>query len=146
MANEKVDDLCIGTDVMVGMCGEDDEEFETTCQFLINSPVCYFHVFSYSEDMGTASVKMGEKVDSQTIKRRSAVLRSIGERKKLEYNEKFLGREVKVLFETDDEGHWTGYTDNYIRVSVPSEENLQNQIRKVKLHETAADFVMGILV
>ncbi|MCH2207797.1 MAG: tRNA (N(6)-L-threonylcarbamoyladenosine(37)-C(2))-methylthiotransferase MtaB [Lentisphaerales bacterium] len=146
MANEKVDDLCIGTDVMVGMCGEDDDEFETTCQFLINSPVCYFHVFSYSERPGTASVKMGEKVDSQTIKRRSAVLRSISERKKLEYYEKFLGREVEVLFETGDEGHWTGYTDNYIRVSVPSEENLQNQIRKVKLNETAADFVMGELV
>ena len=42
MANEKVEDLCIGTDVMVGMCGEDDDEFETTCNFLINSPVLLF--------------------------------------------------------------------------------------------------------
>ena len=146
MANDKVEDLCIGTDVMVGMCGENDDEFETTCNFLINSPVCYFHVFSYSERPGTASVKMDEKVDPQTIKRRSAVLRSISERKKLEYYEKFIDREVEVLFETGDEGYWTGYTDNYIRVSVASEDSLQNQLRKVKLIETAADFVMGELL
>ncbi|MCM8532997.1 MAG: tRNA (N(6)-L-threonylcarbamoyladenosine(37)-C(2))-methylthiotransferase MtaB [Lentisphaeraceae bacterium] len=146
LANEKVKDLCIGTDVMVGMCGEDDHEFESTCDFLINSPVCYFHVFSYSERPGTASVKMDEKVDSKTIKRRSAVLRSISERKKLEFYEKYIDREVEVLFETGDEGHWTGYTDNYIRVSVASEENLQNQLRKVKLNSIAADFVMGELV
>ncbi|MCM8535474.1 MAG: tRNA (N(6)-L-threonylcarbamoyladenosine(37)-C(2))-methylthiotransferase MtaB [Lentisphaeraceae bacterium] len=146
LANERVKDLCIGTDVMVGMCGEDDDEFESTCDFLINSPVCYFHVFSYSERPGTASVKMDEKVDSKTIKRRSAVLRSISERKKLEFYEKFIDREVEVLFETGDEGHWTGYTDNYIRVSVASEENLQNELRKVKLNSIAADFVMGELV
>ena len=89
---------------------------------------------------------MDEKVDPQTIKRRSAVLRSISERKKLEYYEKFIGREVEVLFETGDEGYWTGYTDNYIRVSVASKELSSESAKKVKLTETAADFVMGELV
>ena len=81
-ADSRVKDLCIGTDVMVGMCGEGEDEFQETCDFLINSPVAYFHVFSYSERPGTASVKMNEKVSPQIIKRRSSVLRNISERKK----------------------------------------------------------------
>ena len=144
-AEKQVPGLCIGTDVMVGMCGEGDAEFEETCDFLINSPVAYFHVFSYSERPGTASVKMDEKVSPQVIKRRSSVLRNISERKRLQYYEKFLGSEKNVLFENQEDGHWSGYTDNYIRVTVKSGQNLENQILPVKLKELAADFVMGEL-
>jgi threonylcarbamoyladenosine tRNA methylthiotransferase MtaB len=146
MASEKVPGICIGTDVMVGMCGEGDQEFSETCDFLINSPVAYFHVFSYSERPGTASVKMTDKVTPQIIKKRSALLRSISEKKKREYSEKFLNKELSVLFESGSEGHWSGYTENYIRVTVPTEENLVNQIRQVKLKEVTADFVMGELL
>ncbi|MCM8541071.1 MAG: tRNA (N(6)-L-threonylcarbamoyladenosine(37)-C(2))-methylthiotransferase MtaB [Lentisphaeraceae bacterium] len=145
-AEKSVPGICIGTDVMVGMCGEGDLEFEETCDFLINSPVAYFHVFSYSERPGTASVKMDEKVSPQVIKRRSSVLRNISERKRLDYYEKFLGTELDVLFENSEDHHWSGYTENYIRVCVPSSENLENQIRKVKLLEITADFVTGELV
>ena len=144
-ANSKVKDLCIGTDVMVGMCGEGEDEFQETCDFLINSPVAYFHVFSYSERPGTASVKMDEKVSPQIIKRRSSVLRNISERKRLHYYEKFLGRELPVLFENSEDDHWSGYTDNYIRVSVPSKNSLENKIRNVKLNELTADFISGEL-
>ena len=145
-AEKAVPGLCIGTDVMVGMCGEGDIEFEETCDFLINSPVAYFHVFSYSERPGTASVKMDEKVSPQVIKRRSSVLRNISERKRLQYYEKFLGTEKGVLFENQEDGYWSGYTDNYIRVTVKSDQNLENKILPVKLKELAADFVMGELV
>ena len=145
-AEKRVPGLCIGTDVMVGMCGEGDEEFEETCDFLINSPVAYFHVFSYSERPGTASVKMEEKVAPQVIKRRSSVLRNISERKRLEYYKKFIGSELDVLFENSEDNHWSGYSENYIRVCVPSEENLENKIKKVKLKELAADFVIGELI
>lgn len=146
MAEEHVPGICIGTDVMVGMCGEGDEEFEETSEFLINSPVAYFHVFSYSERPGTPSVKMDKKVSPQTIKRRSSVLRNISERKRLQYFEKFIGTELDVLFENSEDNNWSGYTENYIRVSVPSSENLENQIRKVRLNELTADFISGELV
>lgn len=144
-ADSKVKDLCIGTDVMVGMCGEGEDEFQETCNFLINSPLAYFHVFSYSERPGTASVKMDEKVSPQIIKRRSSVLRNISERKRLEYYQKFIGRELPVLFENSEDDHWSGYTDNYIRVSVPSQNSLENKICKVKLNALTADFITGTL-
>ena len=144
-ADSRVKDLCIGTDVMVGMCGEGENEFQETCDFLINSPVAYFHVFSYSERPGTASVKMEEKVAPQIIKRRSSVLRNISERKRLQYYEKFIGRELPVLFENSEDDYWSGYTENYIRVSVPSKISLENKICNVKLNDLTADFVSGEL-
>ena len=146
MAAERVPGIGIGSDVMIGMCGEGDEEFEETYEFLLNSPVNYFHVFSYSERAGTASVKMDEKVDPQTKKRRSAVLRRLSERKTRDYNESFIGKELDVLFESFSDDHWSGYTPNYIRVSVPSTDKLENEIRRVKITEIAADFDMGELV
>ena len=89
---------------------------------------------------------MDEQVDPQTKKRRSAVLRRQSERKTRDYNESFIGKELDVLFESFSDDHWSGYTPNYIRVSVPSTDKLENEIRRVKITEIAADFVMGELV
>ena len=61
MAAERVPNLCIGTDVMVGMAGEGEKNLKKH-DFLIKSPVNYFHVFTFSEREGTPAVKMGEKV------------------------------------------------------------------------------------
>ena len=146
MASARVPNLCIGTDVMVGMCGEGDDEFEETCQFLINSPVNYFHVFSYSERAGTSSVKMDEQVDPKTKSRRSALLRAIGERKRQEFYASYIGQELEVLFEMGKDGLWSGYSDNYVRVSVENDGNLSNQMRRVKITSTVADFAMGEII
>ncbi len=146
MAADRVPNLCIGTDVMVGMCGESDEEFEKTCDFLIKSPVNYFHVFTFSEREGTPAVKMAEKVDPKTKSHRSSVLRSISERKRLKFYNDFIGKEVDVLFESGQEGLWSGYSENFIRVSVESPGNLSRHIRRVKITHTVADFAMGELV
>ena len=47
--------------------------------------------------------------------------------------EQFLGKEVEILFEEknqiQDKIYWTGYTREYLKVAVLSEENLENQIK-----------------
>ena len=146
LAAERVPDLCIGTDVMVGMPGEGDDEFQETADFLINSPVNYFHVFTFSEREGTPAVRMDEKNEKSVKKRRNAVLRKISERKRDEFYQQYVGRELDVLFEQHSEGFWSGYTENYIRVAVNTGSNLENKIMRVKLTEVAADFVIGELV
>lgn len=146
LAAERVPDLCIGTDVMTGMAGEDDDDFQDSADFLINSPVNYFHVFTFSEREGTPAVKMEGKNEKSVKKRRNAVLRKISERKREAFYESYIGREMDVLFEQYAEGFWSGYTENYIRVAVNTGANLENKIVKVKLTETAADFVVGEIV
>ena len=53
--------------------------------------------------------------------------------------------ELEVLFEMGKDGLWSGYSDNYVRVSVEHDGNLSNQIRRVKITGTVADFAMGEL-
>jgi len=50
---------------------------------------------------------------------------------------------MPVLFEYQKDGCWSGYTWNYIRVSVCSDDILENRMREVVLEESCGDFVTG---
>jgi threonylcarbamoyladenosine tRNA methylthiotransferase MtaB len=145
-AHKTIPDVGIGTDVMVGFPGEGREEFVNTKKILADLPISYFHVFTYSEREGTSSVKMQDKVDYHDKKDRTRILIDQGKRKKKTYYEEFIGIEKQVLFEQRNKsGNWTGYTSNYMSVEVPSEEDLHNQIRSVKLVENRGDIIKGNL-
>ena len=47
--HSKINDVCIGVDVIVGFPGETDSDFQETYNFLLNLDISYLHVFSYSE-------------------------------------------------------------------------------------------------
>lgn len=143
---QKVPNISIGTDVMVGFPGETDEHFEKMYQDLLKSPLMYFHVFSYSLREGTLASKYAGQVSSDKKKRRSALLRVLSELKKNEYYRSAFDREVDVLFESQENGYWFGFSEEYIRVGVLSDQNLENVIAKVKLHKISGDFAEGNLV
>lgn len=144
-ADAAVADLCIGTDIMVGFPGETEREFEDTASLLAESPLVYAHVFKYSERDGTASLRMSGKVDPRVQNARSARLRLISARKQREFHERYFGREVDVLFEQAENGYWTGYTGNYIRAAVCSDQALENQLRRVQLTGHLGDMALGEL-
>ena len=145
-AAARVPGLCIGTDVMVGSPGETEADFEATCDLLINAPISYAHVFKYSEREGTAALRIPGKVDGNEKTRRSAVIRRISGRKLAEFQQRHRGETVDVLFETEENGVWSGYTPNYIRVAVVSSDTLKNQIHPVRLEQACGDFMMGSLI
>jgi threonylcarbamoyladenosine tRNA methylthiotransferase MtaB len=143
----RVPDLCIGTDVMVGMPGEDDDAFAETVEFLTQAPVAYFHVFTFSERPGTPAEKMEDKVPEPVKQRRNAVLRRLSERRREEFQKISLGRQMAVLFESLTDGFWSGYTANFIRVAVADPGySLENCLALVRLDAVTADFVTGTLV
>ncbi|RAP38887.1 tRNA (N(6)-L-threonylcarbamoyladenosine(37)-C(2))-methylthiotransferase MtaB [Candidatus Marinamargulisbacteria bacterium SCGC AAA071-K20] len=131
-AYKTVEDICIGTDVIVGFPGETKANFDETVATLITQPVHYFHVFSYSERPLARSKKIEAIVDSQEIQRRSKVLRELSKKKKGDYLQQFIGKTVSVLFEQDKHGYWNGLTDNFLRVKLSSEKNLKNEFLAVK--------------
>ncbi|NJK88144.1 MAG: radical SAM protein [Myxococcales bacterium] len=75
-----VPDPCLGTDVIVGFPGETDEDFEATVRTIEDCKLDYIHVFSYSDRDGTPSTRLGPKVDSTTIKKRSDELSRLSTR------------------------------------------------------------------
>ena len=67
-------DACIAADVIVGIPGETEEEFEQTVQFIRSIDVSYLHIFTYSERENTLAVKMDQQVPVEIRKKRSKAL------------------------------------------------------------------------
>ena len=146
-AVRRVPDLGLGTDVMVGFPGETDQAFARTQALLADLPLGYFHVFSYSPRPGTASLKLPDTVPSASIKSRSRALCSLSRAKRLNFYHRHVGQTVSVLFESrNQQGLFTGLTPNYMRVGIPTEETLTNQIRPVQLHGTMDGLALGAIV
>jgi threonylcarbamoyladenosine tRNA methylthiotransferase MtaB len=120
---------CIGVDVIVGFPGETDEEFQATYDYLHQLDVSYLHVFTYSERENTAAITMNGVVPVSIRKERNAMLRNLSEKKMNYFTEQQRGNTRSVLFEhAEKNGLMEGYSDNYIRVSMPYNENAINSI------------------
>jgi threonylcarbamoyladenosine tRNA methylthiotransferase MtaB len=146
-AARRVPDLGLGTDVMVGFPGETNEAFDRTRSLLMDLPFSYFHVFSYSPRPRTASLKLPDTVPAASIKSRSRALCSLSRGKRMNFYLRHVGQTVPVLFESrNQQGLFTGLTPNYMRVGVPTDEDLTNQIRSVQLHGAMDGLALGAVV
>ena len=128
-------DVNLTTDIIVGFPGETDEEFEKTYEFLSKIKFYKMHVFKYSPREGTLAAKMTNQVDGNVKEERSQKLIELSNRNEKEYNEKYIGKRVEVLFEEEKDGLWSGYTRNYVRVFTESGENLENRIKRVEIKD-----------
>lgn len=138
-------DCCIGVDVIVGFPGETDEQFLDTMDFLKDIDISYLHVFTYSERANTTAVKLGDPVPMTVRKERSTQLHILSDKKKRKFYEENIGSERTVLFEhEEDMGMMFGFTENYVKVKTPFNENLANTFQKVKLMEIDRDGIMKI--
>ncbi|MCH2176333.1 MAG: tRNA (N(6)-L-threonylcarbamoyladenosine(37)-C(2))-methylthiotransferase MtaB [Lentisphaeria bacterium] len=133
-AYKQVPDICLGTDVIVGYPGETDESFDRTRQLLLDLPFAYFHVFSYSERSMAKSKKVFGKynVPVEKIQERSKIMRDISNRKRHMFMERHMDEPQTILVESPKDGWWNGLTDNYVRISFKSDQNLLNQFVQVK--------------
>ena len=130
---------CIGVDVIVGYPGETDEEFNKTMNFLKSLPISYLHVFTYSERANTTAPSMGEVVPMEERRKRSKQLRILSLKLKQKFYQEQIGSQEKVLLETKEDNSIYGFTENYIKVKIPGEMELKNNIVNVKLKELNSD-------
>ena len=125
----------IGVDVMVGTRGELPEYFDDSLQFIASLGVQHLHVFPYSERPGTMALRIPYIVPKAERDRRVALMMELSDRQQREFIERFLGTNRPVLFEQPPAGSKVmhGFTDNYIRVTVPYRKELVNTVAQVKL-------------
>ena len=131
------DNPALTTDVIVGFPGETEEEFEESRAFVEKVNFYETHIFKYSRREGTKAAVMENQVPEQIKTKRSNILLELDERKRKEYEEKFIGKTVEVLMEeeVEKEGkcYQTGHTKEYIKVALKGDENMQNQLVKIKI-------------
>ena len=131
------DHPALTTDVIVGFPGETEEEFRQSMEFVDKVDFYETHIFKYSKREGTKAAVMEGQVSEQVKARRSALMISLGEKKRKVYEESFVGKEVEVLVEEPAviEGRTvqTGHTKEYIKIALEQEKDLRNQIVKVRI-------------
>lgn len=125
---------CIGVDVIVGFPGETHEDFMETVHFIESLDVSYLHVFTYSERLNTPASEMEQAVPMHTRRLRNETLTELSEIKRKKFYEKHQGESRPMLVE---HGHskdeLTGYTDNYIKIAIPYDSSLINNVITVEL-------------
>ena len=112
----------ISADIIVGFPGETEEDFQRSVDLVRDSELIKTHVFKYSVRRGTRAASMPDQVDEMIKNQRSRVLIDMAEETARAFCEKCIGQTRRVLFEKDEHGMLTGYTDNYIKVYVPADE------------------------
>ena len=77
---------------------------------------------------------MSDIVPMEVRRERNEKLRILSHKKKLAFTTPFLGTVRPVLVEySHDTEIMTGFTDNYIKVTLPKDETLVNTVVNVKL-------------
>ncbi len=146
-AKEKIKDLSIGVDVIVGFPGETEEDYITTHNFLRDLPISYLHVFSYSERPDTPAALMKQKVSPEEKKRRSNILRILSEKKRNEFYRSMIGKEIQILFESaNSSGSMKGFSSNYIKVLSEANPDIINSFCKVRIQEVKNESCLGCIV
>lgn len=135
----------ISADVIVGFPGESDEDFDESVRLIRESDLVKTHVFKYSVRRGTRAAGMADQVDEKIKNKRSGILISEAEKVQRAFLEKCRGTTRRVLFEQEEDGMMTGYTDSYIKVYVPA-AGLLGQFAEVKLMELHEDGMVGEIV
>lgn len=132
-ASERIPDMRITTDVMVGFPGEGETEFAASRDFIAGLPLAGLHVFRYSLRPGTPAARMRQQVAEGVKKERSAVLRQLGMALEREYADRIQGQTQDVLWEQvagarPDGFVNVGYTDTWVRVRALHPAPLCNRI------------------
>ena len=138
-------DASITTDIMVGFPGESDEDFKESCDFVRETGFARSHVFIYSEREGTPAARRHDAVDKSVRAERAHIMGDICRQCERDFLKAQCGKTEKVLFETESDGYWEGYTGNYTRVKVKSDGDLEGKILPVVLTAANEDYCIGEL-
>ena len=136
------EDAILTTDIIVGFPGESEEEFEKTYTFLQEINFYKMHVFKYSPRKGTKAAVMSNQIDGNKKEERSRRLIELSNKNEKTYNEKYVGKEVEVLFEEEKHGVWQGHTKNYILVQYKTEENMENKMVTLKCVDAEEEYIV----
>ena len=139
----KFPNAALTTDIIVGFPGETDDEFNTTYEFLKDIAFYKMHIFKYSQRKGTKAAVMPNQIDGKIKEERSKKLIELSNENEYNYNKKYIGKQVEVLFEEREGEYLKGHTTNYIVVKHKTDkDNLINKIAKVTVSEAKQDCLM----
>ncbi len=134
----------ITCDLITGFPGETEQDQLETLAFIKKCAFEGMHIFPYSRRPGTPADSMPGQVENAVKARRAHEAQEVARQMHMDFLRSCIGSRLSVLFETREDGLWTGHSDSYVLVSSPG-ENLRGQIRQVLISEVRGDQLFGHL-
>ena len=131
---EKMPDVMLTADLMVGFPGESEEDFLDTMRFVREAGLLDAHVFAYSKREGTPAATYENQIPENIKKERSARLMAECVRVRDEILSGVVadGKPLSCILETWDKGEYTSHSDSYIEVVVKGDKGLNGKMVLVK--------------
>lgn len=133
---EKVPDIAISTDIIVGFPGETDEDFEETLSLVKEVRFDSGFTFLYSSRPGTPAEKMPDQIPNEVKKERFQRLVDAMYEIYLEKNQEKIGKVVEVLVDTVSKNQGdvlTGRTRTHHLVHFRGDASLIGTLQQVKI-------------
>ena len=144
---EKVKNVSITTDIIVGFPGETEEDFLKTIDVVNEVKYDLAYTFIFSPREGTPAAKMKDEVSMEEKKERLARLNALINKYALISNEKMKDKTVDVLIvsESDKKDKYMGYTENMKLVNVDCGSEFLGKIVPVKITEAKTWSLDGVV-
>jgi threonylcarbamoyladenosine tRNA methylthiotransferase MtaB len=150
-ARQAIPDVAVTTDIIAGFPGETEQEFAESLAFVGALDFAGGHVFTYSPRPATGAARMKGQIKPEVRKERNHILQAALEESAKSYRRKFVGRTLKVLWESTSEmGEWgwrmEGLTGNYLRVNAFATSPRWNEIDPVKIDDEDGGRMNGVIL
>ena len=143
---DRIPNVSLATDLIVGFCGETDEQFERTAELVRDIGFDKVHAAAYSTRPGTISARlMQDDVLADEKQRRLKVIEEIQESVSAGINARLMDTTQQVLVEGRRKGRWFGRNRNDKLVFFDSADDLKGQMVDVRIERTTPWSLQGAL-
>ena len=144
---DKIPNVSITTDIIVGFPNETDEDFEETINIYNELKYDLAYTFIYSKREGTPASNMEDTISLEVKEERLQRLNEVVNKYALENNMKYKGKVVPVLIEgpSDKNGKLMGYTDTMKLVNIEADPKYVGEIVNVEITDVKTWSLEGVI-
>lgn len=133
---EKIPGISISSDIIVGFCGETDEEYDCTYKFFEEMKFEHAYISQYSQRSGTFSARfMRDDIETKVKKERWFKLNELLKKLAQDGLDRFVGQTVEVLVETQEGEVCSGRSEHFKTVQFEAGRDLVGQLVNVKINK-----------
>lgn len=137
--------FAIGTDFILAHPYETSDIWQETMQNVAHYPLTHIHAFTYSKRDNTASAKMPSlRLSKEESKGRYQELTALIAQKNLAFRKQHATTPLEVLIESKKGGIYRGHDQFFNRVSVQSDQALQNSWIEVRDYVVKKDETLAL--
>ena len=144
---DRIPNVSLATDLIVGFCGETEEQFERTAELVRDIAFDKVHAAAYSTRPGTISARlMQDDVPDAEKKRRLKIIEEIQESVSAGINSQLLDSTQQVLVEGRRKGRLFGRNRNDKLVFFDHPNDIKGQLVDVRVERTSPWSLQGSLL